>query len=74
MNVIGLVVYNLIKFPLTDRQNGFLRWSYCSTTTDLVAFTNYVIHRMDCDVQVDATYSDFSKVFDKVNHEIFLTK
>jgi hypothetical protein len=34
----------------------------------LIEFTSFVMNCMEKGVQVDAIYTDFSKAFDKVNH------
>jgi hypothetical protein len=39
-----------------------------STVTSLVEFSNFVLSKMEDGLQVDAVYTDFSKVFDRVNH------
>jgi hypothetical protein len=34
-----------------------------------VDFSNVVLSEMEDELQVDAVYTDFSKVFDRVNHD-----
>jgi hypothetical protein len=40
----------------------------------LIEFTSFVLNCMEKGVQVDAIYTDFSKAFDKVNHNRLLLK
>ena len=53
-------------------QHGFKKG--CSTTTNLLEFTTSVITAFDSGLQTDTIYTDFSKAFDKVNHDLLLFK
>ena len=44
------------------------------TITNLVCFTKYVLDSTEAGYQVDVIYTDFSKVFDKVDHNILIGK
>jgi hypothetical protein len=60
-----------IIFPsISDEQHGFVGGG--STVTSLVEFSNFVLSRMEDGLQVDAVYTDFSKVFDRVIHGLLL--
>ena len=45
-----------------------------STTTNLVRYVNQVLQQMSSCGQVDAVDTDFSKAFDKVNHQLLIRK
>ena len=53
-------------------QHGFVR--HRSTTSNLVATTNFIIQSIEDGHQVDAIYTDFSKAFDRVRHSVFMRK
>ena len=53
-------------------QHGFR--SGQSTTTNLVRYINQVLQQMSSCGQVDAVYTDFSKAFTKVNHQLLIRK
>lgn len=45
-----------------------------STSTNLINFVQYVSDALDQRRQIDAVYTDFSKAFDKIDHDILLLK
>ena len=53
-------------------QHGFLAEK--STISNLVSFTKYVVNSIEAGYQVDVIYTDFSKAFDKVVHNILIGK
>ena len=55
---------------LIDEQHGFLKSR--STLTNLITFEQYILNGFQENKQIDAVYTDFSKAFDKVNHERLL--
>uniref|UniRef100_A0A1Y1K5G1 Reverse transcriptase domain-containing protein n=1 Tax=Photinus pyralis TaxID=7054 RepID=A0A1Y1K5G1_PHOPY len=61
-----------IKPSLDDSQHGFV--SHKSTLTNLLTFTNHVQESLDSKQQVDVIYTDFTKAFDKVDHDLLLGK
>jgi hypothetical protein len=42
--------------------------------TNLVCITDYIANAFDNNTQVDVIYTDVSKAFDKLNHNILLSK
>lgn len=65
-------MYPAVKPIISDCQHGFMKKS--STISNLMSFTNTVIRSIEKRQQVDAVYIDFSKAFDKVSHELAITK
>ena len=61
-----------ISKTLNVQQHGFIKNR--STITNLATFTSSVINEMEKNNQVDAIYTDFSKAFDRVNHNILFNK
>ena len=57
---------------ITTFQHGFLPAK--STESNLLLFTDYVAKAFIEHEQVDAFFSDFSKAFDSVNHELLIRK
>lgn len=61
----------LSKRIICDEQHGFMPGR---STTNLAVFNSYVTAVLDSDGQVNVVYTDFSKVFDSVNHRLLLSK
>lgn len=61
-----------VKEHLSDAQHGFI--SGRSTVTNLACFSSFVTNCIESQSQVDAIYTDFSKAFDSVCHNILLSK
>ena len=53
-------------------QHGFLNGS--STVTNLLQFVTHTISAFQNKMQTDVLYTDFSKAFDKINHNLLLLK
>jgi len=62
----------LIDPLLNEQQHGFR--SNRSTTTNLMVYTSSILCDMENGLSVDAIYTDFSKAFDKVDHNILIYK
>ena len=54
------------------QQHGFMKGQ--STLTNLVTFNDFVSEALCNSSRVDAVYTDFSNIFDKVNHNLLLIK
>lgn len=57
---------------ISEHQHGFYRKR--STVTNLLGYTERVQNCVRSGGQMDVIYTDFSKAFDKVSHDILLTK
>lgn len=53
-----------------DQQYGFL--SHRSTELNLLAFTDFIGEALEEGCAVHAVYTDFSKAFDRVNHDVLI--
>ena len=62
----------LNKHVLNNSQHGFRRGRSCQT--NLIEFLDKVTGWLDDGDSVDVLYLDFSKAFDKVNHQMLLAK
>lgn len=61
-----------LSLYLSNSQHGFV--SSRSTCTNLVTFTETLVDAIDSGKQVDVIYTDFSRAFDRVPHNILLYK
>lgn len=57
---------------LNKEQHGFIKNR--STITNLSIFTSTIITNMEKGYQTDAIYTDFSKAFDRVSHNVLILK
>ncbi|KAL1395549.1 hypothetical protein pipiens_011164 [Culex pipiens pipiens] len=65
-------IYPSVKNIVSEFQHGFMKQR--STTSNLMAYTNWIIRRMEKRQQVDAIYVDFAKAFDRVPHKLTIAK
>lgn len=65
-------IYPLLHNIIIEEQHGFIKNR--STTSNLLTFTNFLFHNVDQRIQIDAIYTDFTKAFDKVDHQLLLDK
>jgi hypothetical protein len=70
--VLYRFIYSNVRYHISESQHGFV--SLRSTITNLVCITDYITNALDNNTQVDVIYTDFSKAFDKLNHNILLSK
>lgn len=78
LSCLGKILEKLLCTRFTDsfrpllstRQHAYLTGR--STLTNLVEFTSYVLKTMENGEQVDSVYLDFSKAFDRINHNLLL--
>lgn len=60
------VIFANVKNVIIKQQHGFYRGR--SVTTNLMEYIHYISESLDNRVQVDSAYTDFSKAFDRVDH------
>lgn len=65
-------ISSIINPLLNEQQHGFRKGR--STTTNLMLFTSDVLCDMEKGHQIDAVYTDFSKAFDSVDHNLLKFK
>ncbi|CAH2109339.1 unnamed protein product [Euphydryas editha] len=70
--LIAPILQSYFKKYVSDYQHGFTPAR--STRTNLVTFVENIIEAVDSNKQVDAIYTDFSKAFDKVSHDVLIQK
>ena len=70
--VIHNRLYPVLHQQISTNQHGFIRGR--STTTNLMHITQVISSALDNRLQVDVLYTDFSKAFDSINHQILLHK
>lgn len=71
-SIITDFLYFYCKPAISNLQHGFVKGR--STSTNLVEFSEYVTGSLLKGFQVDAIYTDFSKAFDRINHDVLLFK
>lgn len=71
-NLVSRQLYPILSTVIAENQHGFLKGK--STATNLVSFTDYVISSIQQGHQVDCIYTDFSKCFDRINHDLLIAK
>ena len=57
---------------IVSEQHGFLPKR--STITNLMNFTQFVSETLESKKQVDIVYTDFTKAFNRVNHDVLFLK
>lgn len=60
------------KSIINSDQHGFL--SGRSTTTNLLIYEHFIMEALEQKLQVDSVYTDFTKAFDQVNHDLLIAK
>jgi hypothetical protein len=57
---------------ISENQHGYVKGR--STVSNLLEYTSFILKFMEDGLQVYSIYTDFSKVFDKVRHQLLLIK
>ena len=70
--VLHIYLSNHVSQMLSLHQHGFIKGR--STVTNLVTMTQFLCESLDDQRQVDVVYTDFSKAFDKIDHNLLLQK
>ncbi|CAF4761859.1 unnamed protein product [Pieris macdunnoughi] len=65
-------VYAALKLDFCEYQHGFIKGR--STTSNLILCSDFISDSMANGSQVDVIYTDYSKCFDKIDHNILLSK
>ena len=65
-------IYPILRPHIIQEQHGFLNKK--STESNLCEFVDRILRAMDDGCQVDTVYTDFSKAFDKISHQILIQK
>lgn len=71
-SIIDSKIKPLFQNVLIASQHGFI--SDRSTVSNLLVYEHHLRSALEGSCQVDAIYTDFSKAFDRVNHEILIYK
>ena len=69
-SIVTDFMYNQCKTVISPIQHGFVR----STATNLIEISSTIVRNFGEGLQTDVIYTDFSKAFDRVHHDILLTK
>jgi hypothetical protein len=70
--VVFEVVRNELRHQLCIQQHGFV--SKKSTVTNLLSYASELSRSIEKGDEVDSVYTDFSKAFDKVSHQVIMEK
>jgi hypothetical protein len=66
-------MYNDLKNLMSINQHGFMKNRL--TITNLLEYASFVLNSIeDGNHQVDSIYTDFSKAFDRVRHQLLLNE
>lgn len=61
-------LYAHVKDQISDRQHGFVPGK--SVQSNLLEYTNFIVESIAKGGQIDTIFTDFSKAFDKVSHNL----
>ena len=70
--IIYKQLFSQLKCYFNEVQHGFFPGR--STVTNLCAITQYISKSIDLNCQTDVIYIDLSKAFDKLDHDLLLSK
>jgi hypothetical protein len=65
-------MYNDLKNVMSINQHGFMKNR--STIANLLEYASFVLNSIEDGNQVDSIYTDFSKAFDRVRHQLLLNE
>lgn len=65
-------LYNHVCRQISPFQHGFMKGR--STVTNLINITQFIAESIDKQTQTDVIYTDFSKAFDKLDHNILIKR
>lgn len=70
--IIHKVIFFKVKHHIITEQHGF--YSGRSVESNLLLYANTIAQALDNGMQIDSIYTDFSKAFDKIDHNILVAK
>ena len=70
--LLHIEIYRHVSKHIAPEQHGFV--SQRSTVTNLVEYTRDIATHINNKDQVDSVYTDFSKAFDSVDHQLLIHK
>jgi hypothetical protein len=65
-------LYNDLKNLMSINKHDFMKNR--STITNLMEYASFVLNSIEDGNQVDSVYTDFSKAFDRVRHQLLLNE
>jgi Reverse transcriptase (RNA-dependent DNA polymerase) len=65
-------MYKDLTRLISENQHSYVKGR--STVSNLLECTSFILKSIEDGLQVDSIYSDFSKAFDKVRHQLLLIK
>jgi hypothetical protein len=65
-------MYDDFKILIFVNQHGFMKNR--STMTNLLEYASFVLNSIEEGWQLDCVYTDFSKAFDRVRHQLLLAE
>lgn len=71
-DLVSRQLYPILSNIIVQNQLGFMK--HKSTAANLISFSEYVSSALEEGYQVDCVYTDFSKCFDKINHNLLVSK
>jgi hypothetical protein len=71
-----MMVFEVIRFSLRqhlgDQQHGFMVKK--STSMNLLSYSAQIHQSLENGMEVDCIYTDFTKAFDKISHQVIVEK
>lgn len=71
-HLVNVLLTKMVESQITPRQFGFMK--HRSTSGNLLEFVTYATSSQLSGARVDVLYTDFSKAFDRVDHNILINK
>jgi hypothetical protein len=70
--IVHAQVSSVLKNSIDSTQHGFVQ--HRSTVSNLALLNDFISESMDSGHQVDVIYTDYSKAFDRIDHDILISK
>jgi len=70
--LVTTFMYEKTGAIISLQQHGFMKGR--STVTNLTDYTRFILCNLEDGFQVDSVYTDFSKAFDKIDHDLLIFK